>query len=306
MIKAPYYKFSDFLKEKYGRKIYKIPVNIPCGCPNRDGTKGTGGCIFCGEEAAGFETLESTVSVQDQLQKNIKYIGPKYNADGFIAYFQNYSNTYLDFKLFKEYINAACIKEVVAIYISTRPDCIYEYHAEFLKQISLKNNVDIVIEMGLQSTDDETLKILNRQHTVEDFFQSTKILQKYGLGVCAHMISDLPMEDIKQVAENAKLLSKAGVDQVKCHSLYILKNTVLADMYNNGEIVMPECSEFIDRTIAFLRNLDKRIIVQRLMGRAPKDRSLFCNYGRSWRAVVDEIEAKMHQNNWHQGDLFNT
>ena len=89
MNKAPYYKFSDYLKDKYGRKTYKIPVNIPCGCPNRDGTKGTGGCIFCGEEAAGFETLESSVSVADQLRQNMDYIGPKYKADGFIAYFQN-------------------------------------------------------------------------------------------------------------------------------------------------------------------------------------------------------------------------
>jgi len=304
MIKAPYYKFSEFLKEKYGRKIYKIPVNIPCGCPNRDGTKGTGGCIFCGEEAAGFETLESSVSVRNQLQRNIEYMGPKYKADGFIAYFQNYSNTYLDFKLFKEYINDACIEGVVAIYISTRPDCIYEYHAEFLKQISRKNNVDIVVEMGLQSTNDVTLKFLNRRHSVEDFFISAKILQNYGLGVCAHMISDLPMEDILQVEKNAKRLSDAGIDQVKCHSLYILKDTVLGDMYNDGKLKMLDCSEFIDRTIAFLRNLDKSITVQRLMGRAPKDRTLFCNYCRSWRAVVDEIEAKMHQNNWCQGDLL--
>ncbi len=304
MNKAPYYKFSDYLKDKYGRKIYKIPVNIPCGCPNRDGTKGTGGCIFCGEEAAGFETLESSVSVADQLRQNMDYIGPKYKAEGFIAYFQNYSNTYLDFKLFKEYIKEACIEKVTAIYISTRPDCIYEYHAEFLKQLSIEKNVDIVVEMGLQSTNNDTLKFLNRRHSVEDFFLSAKMLQNYGLDVCAHMISDLPMEDIHQVEENAKILSQAGINQVKCHSLYILKDTVLGDMYNAGQFKMPECSEFINRTISFLRYLDKSITVQRLMGRAPENRTLFCNYGRSWRAVVDEIETKMYQNNWYQGDLL--
>lgn len=304
MSSAPYNKFSDFLIRKYGRKIYKIPVNIPCGCPNRDGSKGYGGCIFCGDEAAGFETLEAAVPVGEQLRRNMEYIGPKYGADGFIAYFQNYSNTYLDFELFKKYMNEACDENVVALYISTRPDCIFDYHAEFLNELSLKRDIDIVVELGLQSTDDKTLEILNRRHTARDFFQSAAMLHEYGIEVCAHMITDIPFEDSGQVARSARMLSDAGINQVKGHSLYILKGTELGRMYEAGEFIMPDCSEFIDRTILFLRNLDESVVVQRLMGRAPADRTLFCNYGRSWRSVIDEVKETMRITGVRQGDLY--
>ncbi len=304
MTKAPYNKFSEYLIKKYGRKIYKVPVNIPCGCPNRDGTKGTGGCIFCGDEAAGFETLEATVPIKEQIRQNMEYLGPRYGADGFIAYFQNYSNTYLDFSLFKKYIREAIVHNIVALYISTRPDCIFEQHAAFLKEISESHEVDVVVEMGLQSTNDKTLEFLNRRHTADDFFRSASMLKEYGLGVCAHMITDIPIENTEQIVMNARMLSQAGIEQVKCHSLYVLKETALGDMYVKGEIEMLECSEFIDRTIAFLRNLDKSIVVQRLMGRAPAERTLFCNFGRSWRAIVDEIESIMRRNDWQQGDLL--
>lgn len=304
MTKTPYNKFSEYLKNKYGVKTYKIPVNIPCGCPNRDGSKGTDGCIFCGEEAAGFEILDSKLTVKKQLQTNIEYMGPKYGAKKFIAYFQNYSGTYLDFELFKTFIKEACSEKIAAVYISTRPDCVFEYHAEFLKDISQLTGIDIVIEMGLQSTNEHTLEILNRRHTAAEFFSTAKMLQSYGIEVCAHMITDIPLENQEQVMQNAKLISKSGIEQVKCHSLYILKGTKLGDMYSAGEIQMPDCSEFINRTILFLRNLDKSIVVQRLMGRAPADRTLFCNYGRSWRAVVDEIENIMMENNWTQGDMI--
>lgn len=303
MNKSPYYKFSEFLLSKYGEKTYKIPVNIPCGCPNRDGSKGTDGCIFCGNEAAGFEILDSSIKVKEQLQKNMEYIGSKYSAKKFIAYFQNYSSTYLDFDLFKTFIKEACSEKISAVYISTRPDCIFEYHAEFLKEISLQTGIDIVIEMGLQSTNDHTLEILNRRHTAADFFKAAKMLQSHGIEVCAHMITDIPFENQEQVVKNAVMLTKEGINQVKCHSLYILNDTKLGNMYSNGEFQMFDCSEFIARTILFLRNLDKSIVVQRLMGRAPADRTLFCNYGRSWRAVVDEIESVMSKNKWVQGDL---
>ncbi len=303
MNSAPYYKFSNFLVEKYGRKIYKVPVNIQCSCPNRDGSKGTGGCIFCGNEAAGFETLETNITVGEQLIRNMEYMGPKYGAEGFIAYFQNYTNTYLDFELFKKYMIEACIDNVVALYISTRPDCIYDYHADFLRNLSIEKNIDVVVEMGLQSTNNSSLEFLNRRHTAEDFKKSAEMLHEYGIDVCAHIITDIPIEDSGQAAINAIWLSNAGINQVKCHSLYILKDTKLGEMYSAGEITMPGCDEFIKRTILFLRNLDESIVVQRLMGRAPADRTLFCNYSRSWRAVVDEIKETMNFNGWRQGDL---
>ena len=302
-IDFPYYRFSDFLKERYSGRVYKIPVAVTCSCPNRDGTKGSDGCIFCGDEAAGFESLDPEIPVSEQIRQNISYMGKKYKAGKFIAYFQNYSNTYMESDRFMRYMEEACMEKIVALYISTRPDCIDEQHVRFLAGLSKDRGVDIVIEMGLQSSSDRSLNILKRGHTVRDFEKAAGLLNDHGIPFCAHMINDLPFEDSTQVAKNALFLNETGASQVKCHSLYVLRGTRLGEMFMEGEMKMLECSDFIERSILFLRNLDKGIVVQRLMGRAPEDRTLFCNYGRSWRAVVDDIVAAMEENGWHQGDL---
>ncbi len=130
-----YNKFSDYLKKKYGAKVYKLPLNLPVTCPNRDGSISSSGCIFCGEEGAGFENLLCTLPVSRQLLENARYIGKNYGSDIFIAYFQNFSNTYLPFEDFVKNVQEACQKGIVAIYISTRPDCIEDRYLEFLAGI---------------------------------------------------------------------------------------------------------------------------------------------------------------------------
>ncbi len=288
-----YYKFSTYLKNTYGQKVYKIPINARGTCPNRDGSKDTLGCIFCGEEGTAFESLDENIPIKEQLLLNMSYIGEKYKAKKYIAYFQNYSNTYLSLKKLASNIKEVIHPDVVAIYIATRPDCIQENQLQFLQKTSKEHQIDIVIEMGLQSTNDNTLTFLNRHHTYEDFVISTKLIKSYGMKVCAHMINDLPNETIKDVITSAKQLSLLKVDQVKCHSLYILNNTKLGEMYKNNQVTMGTMDEFILKTIAFLEYLDKDIVVQRLIGRAPKEQTLFCNYGRNWRYIVNQIEHKM-------------
>lgn len=301
IINKMYYKFSTYLKNTYGQKVYKIPINAQVTCPNRDGKKDTSGCIFCSEEGTAFESFENYVPIKKQLLKNMTYIGEKYNAKKFIAYFQNYSNTYLPLNKFTVNIKEVLHPDVVAIYIATRPDCIDEKQLIFLSEISKQYKLDIVIEMGLQSTKNSTLTFLNRHHTYEDFVTSTNLIKSYGLKVCAHMINDLPNETIGDVITSAKSLSYLKVDQVKCHSLYILKNTKLGEMYNDNLFKMGTVDEFIMKTIGFLENLDKNIVVQRLIGRAPKEKTLFCNYGRNWRYVVNQIENIMAEENIIQG-----
>ena len=144
-----YYKYSDYLKNKYGEKVYKLPVNIPVTCPNRDGTKGVGGCIFCSAVGAGFETLDNFIPIPDQLKKNKEYIGRKYKVNKFIAYFQNYSNTYLPEELFYENLkSAASFPGIVGISVSTRPDCINDGHLKLAKKVKDDFNVEIMFEMG--------------------------------------------------------------------------------------------------------------------------------------------------------------
>ncbi|HOM03340.1 MAG TPA: TIGR01212 family radical SAM protein [Acetivibrio sp.] len=299
-----YNKFSTYLKEKYGSKVYKLPLNLPVTCPNRDGRISGSGCIFCGEEGAGFENLPSFLEIKEQLKLNSKYIGKNYSSEKFIAYFQNYSNTYLPLEDFKKYINEALAENIVAVYISTRPDCIEDSYLSFLKEIKQSKGVDIVIELGLQTVNYHTLKFLNRGHLLAEFIDAVLRIKAFGLESCAHYILDLPMDSMDDVIEGARILSALGVSQVKCHSLYILKDTVLGEMYERGEIQPVTVEEYIERAVSFLEYLDPSIVVQRLIGRAPEERSLFCNWGMSWWKIHDAIERKMIEENRYQGKKF--
>jgi hypothetical protein len=298
-----YYKFSDYLQKTYGQKVYKIPVNLPATCPNRDGLLSIDGCTFCGEEGAGFENLSSLLSVPEQLERNIAYISEKYHARKFIAYFQNYSNTYFPPDIFRSYLEQACITNVVALYISTRPDCLNNRYYEVMAEVREKHSVDIVVEIGLQTVNYRTLKELNRGHGLAEFIDAVIRAKKFGLSTCAHMITDLPSDDPEDVKEGAKILSALAVDQVKCHSLYILKKTKLGEMYQQGLVRPVSMEEFIERTITFLEYLSPDIVIQRLIGRAPEERSLFCSWETSWWKVVELIEDKMMREHRYQGRL---
>lgn len=300
-----YNKFSEFLKTKYGVKVYKLPINIPVTCPNRDGKLGNGGCIFCGEEGAGFENLSNEFSVSQQILKNSQYIGENYKSNLFIAYFQNYSNTYLPFADFKKYMREACQDNICGLYISTRPDCIKDSYLEFLKEIKLTKNIDVVIELGLQTVNYATLKLLNRGHSLAEFIDAVVRINNHGLEACAHYILDLPMDDINDVIEGAKIVSALGVKQIKGHSLYILKNTILGEMYQAGQVLPISMEDYIERVITFLEYLNPEIVIQRLIGRAPADRTLFCSWNTSWWKIRDRIEEKMISENRYQGKKFN-
>lgn len=300
MIKL-YNEYSKHLKQKYGEKVYKLPVNIPCTCPNRDGSLGFGGCTFCADVGTGFEMLDNSLSVKDQLQENMAYISKKYKADKFIAYFQNYTNTYLDTEKFKAYINDAIMDKIVEISISTRPDCISEDKLKFLHEMHQKHKVNISIELGLQTVNYHTLKAINRGHTLAEFIDAVLRIKRYNFEICTHVILNLPGDNITDTIETAKILSALKIDQVKIHSLYIMDKTEMGKLYKNKEIsVIPE-EEYVERVVVFLEHLDENIVVQRLAGRAPKEDSLFVNWGMSWWKIKDDIINKMQSEKRYQG-----
>jgi len=300
MIKL-YNEYSTYLKEKYGEKVYKLPVNIPCTCPNRDGTIGYGGCTFCAEIGTGFEMLDNTISVKEQINRNMEYISKKYKANKFIAYFQNYTNTYLKLEEFKKYIHEAVMENVVEISVSTRPDCISDEYLEFLFYVQKKHGINISIELGLQTANYHTLIEINRGHTLAEFIDAVLRIKKYNFVICTHVILNLPGDDLSDTVETAKILSVLEIDQVKIHSLYIMENTVMGRMYKNNEIKVISKEEYIERVIVFLEHLNKDIVVQRLVGRAPKENSLFVNWNTSWWKIKDEILEKMTKEERFQG-----
>ncbi|WP_129600838.1 TIGR01212 family radical SAM protein [Anaerophilus nitritogenes] len=296
--------YSNYLKEKYKEKVYKIPIHLPVTCPNRDGMLGCDGCIFCGEEGAGFENLPSSLSIKEQLGKNISYIQKKYKANKFIAYFQNYTNTYVPLSTFKKYVLEACEENIVEISISTRPDCIHEDYMSFLKEVKDTKNVNILIELGLQSVNYHTLKKINRGHTLAEFIDAIMRIKKYDFETCAHMILNLPWDHEEDVIEGAKILSSLGVDQVKLHSLYIVKDSPMGKMYENKEFEMMSLEDYINRVILFLEYIDPNIVFQRIIGRAPKENTLFCNWNTSWWKIKDMLEEKMDKIDSYQGKKF--
>lgn len=294
-----YRKYSDFLREKFGEKVYKLPVKLDLTCPNRDGTCGLGGCIFCGEEGGSFENNYGTV--REQLIKNRDHIKSKYKANKYIAYFQNFTNTYMPFEDFKKVIEDSLIEDVVGVSISTRPDYLPKKHLDFLEE--LNKNYFVTVEIGLQTPNYHSLKKLNRGHGLAEFIAAALELKRRNLNVCTHIIIGLPWDDDLDILECAKILNVLNIDEVKIHALYILKDTALGKMYERGEIEAISLDDYKKKVILFLRNLKDDIIVERIIGRAPYENSLFCNWNTSWWKIRDDIIAVMHENGYTQGDL---
>ncbi|MDR5658532.1 TIGR01212 family radical SAM protein [Serpentinicella sp. ANB-PHB4] len=302
--KERYNIYSKHLKQKYGEKVYKLPINLPVTCPNRDGKKGTGGCTFCAEVGAGFENLSDTLSVKEQIEKNMNYISRRYKANKFIAYFQNYTNTYMPLDQFKKYIKEAVVDNVVEIAISTRPDCIDEMYLAYLKEIKEAYDIEITIELGLQTVNYHSLKKVNRGHTLAEFIDAVLKIKKYGFEMCVHLILNLPWDNMDDVIENAKILSVLEVEQVKLHALYIMNDTKLGEQYKHGDIEMITVDQYVDRVITFLEHLSPKIVVQRLIGRAPEENSLFVNWNMSWWKIKDLIDHNLEARDSYQGKQF--
>lgn len=297
-----YYKVSDYYKDTYGEKVYKLPIKLSLTCPNRDGACGYGGCIYCSESGGSFENLPSSLSVVSQLNKNRDYISKKYKAQKFIAYFQNFSNTYMDLDKFKEIITA-CEKDfIVGISIATRSDCITEDKMNFLKSWHEKTGIDITIELGLQTANYKTLKILNRGESLADFISACNLINKFGFRISTHVILALPWDDINDTIETARILNALDVKEVKIHSLFIAKGSKLEKIYKKGEIKLKSKEEYQKNVIEFLRYINPDCAIARLVGRAPKEETIFCNWDRSWWLIRDEIVSYMESNSIKQGD----
>lgn len=299
-----YNTYSGYLANKFGEKVYKLPISLPLTCPNRDGTLGSGGCIFCGEEGGSFENLSSSIGIREQLEKNKEYIGKKYKAKKFIAYFQNFTNTYLPFEDFKECIEESLIEDIVGISISTRPDCINDRYLEYLQGIKDKHNIDITIELGLQTVNYHSLEKINRGHTLAEYIDASLRVKRYGLRNCTHLILNLPWDNQMDVIENAKVVSALGVDEIKLHALYVVEGTNLAKTYKAGEILLISKEEYMERVIIFLEHLDPNIVIQRIIGRAPEENLLFVNWNESWWKIRDDIVALMESRSSVQGIKF--
>lgn len=297
-----YYKYSEFLKNHYNEKVYKLPINLPITCPNRINGQG---CTFCSEAGTGFEAMSSEVSVKNQLLKTQAYIRKRYKAQKFIAYFQNYTNTFIPIERFVEYIKeVAEVPDIVEIAVSTRPDCIRDDYLEELKKISVLYNFSITIELGLQTSNYHTLKYIQRGHGLAEYLDAAIRIKKYGFDLCTHVILNLPGDTIDDVIETSKILSVLGNDLVKIHSLYIARDTFMAEQYANGEFEICTKEAYFERLRCFLEYLHPNIAVERLFSRIPEKDAIFSNWQTSWWKLQDEFFEYMDQKESFQGKSY--
>ncbi len=296
-----YLMISEYWRQRYGEKVYKLPVSLPVSCPNRDGTCGYGGCIFCGSIGAGYENLPDSMKITDQIAKSRYHIQAKYKAAKFIAYLQNFSNTYLPPESFAAAAEESCQPDVVGVAVATRPDCVNDKYLEILADLRARRDVDITLELGLQTVNYRTLEWINRGHGLAEFIDATLRAAKYGIDVCAHMILNLPGDEMIDVVEGAKTLSALRIQQVKLHALYVVKGTQMAELYERGEVELGGCDEYVDRAVVFLEHLSANIAIQRLIGRAPEANTLFTNWSKGWWKIREMIEMRLREQDTWQG-----
>lgn len=294
-----YFAYSEYLKKKYGEKVYKLPVNLPVSCPNR---KEGAGCSFCAEEGTGFEAADALCPVIEQLQRAKEKVEKKYHAHKFIAYFQNYTNTFLPLARLLRYMEeAARLNDLVEICISTRPDCVREDYLEAFSRFQKKTGIEISLELGLQTVNYHTLKKVNRGHGLAEFINAVLLIAPYHFPVCVHMILNLPGDTLEDAEEAARILSALPVQMVKLHSLYIPRNSRLYQDYRDGKIRICAKEEYLERLCAFLALLRPDIAIERLFARIPEKDSAFCNWGCSWWKLMDEWEKLMQEKGYVQG-----
>ena len=282
-----YKSLAEYLKGKYGMKIKKICIDGGFGCPNRDGTVGIGGCIYCGERGAG-EHIDPTRSIRDQVIFGIQNT----HADGFIAYFQNFTNTYADVSTLKERYDAALIDERIKVLaIGTRPDCIDREIASLLA--SYKETLDVWVELGLQTANDRVAEVMNRGYKTERYIEAARILTEYGIPFVTHMIIGLPDSTPEDDMTTVGLINSVGSFGIKIHSIYVMEGTRLAEMYREGIYTPPTREEYISRAVNVLQTLSPEIIVHRITGDCPKEMLVAPLWNTDKNEIISEIRARL-------------
>ena len=257
-----YTAFSEYLKDKYGEKVYKITVDAGFSCPIRDGTISKGGCIFCDESGSFSKAHSSELDIKNQIITGISALNTRFGAQKFLAYFQAFSNTYAPTeKLKKIYDSAFCDERILGISIGTRPDCVDNEKLDLIA--SYKNPW---LELGLQSTHDITLKKINRGHDYKCFLNAYELAKQKGIKVCVHMVLGLQDETKEMMLESAKRLAKLEIDGIKLHMLTVLDDAPLSKIYKEKPFELLDMRSYCELVCDFLELLPPKTTIHRLAG----------------------------------------
>ena len=295
-----YHTYNYYLKNKYHQKVAKVALNADFTCPNRDGTKGYGGCIFCSSSGSG----DYAGNVHDHLEKQFQTISQvmkrKWPECAYIAYFQANTNTYGPLDKIKKMIAPFLNKEdVKGIALATRPDCLNEEIVQYLSTINKQK--DVYIELGLQTIHEQTSKLINRGHTFQEFLDGLALCRKYNLEVCVHIINGLPFETKEMMIETAKYLSNKKILGIKIHMLHILKDTNLFKLYLKENFHVLTKDEYVDIVCDQLEYLDEKIVINRITGDPDKDELIEPTWLTKKFGVLNDIDKELKRRDTYQG-----
>ncbi len=295
-----YNAFGPYLKKEFGTVVYKVNVDAGFTCPNRDGTLGVTGCIYCNNSSFRPSSCKSEISIREQIRNGIDYLSKRYKAQKFLVYFQPYTNTYAPLpELERAYREALSEPSVIGLAIGTRPDCVDKEKLELLQ--SYAKDYFILIEYGLQSMHDKSLQYILRGHDYQTFLDAVALTKGRGIHIGAHIIAGLPSETRNETLAMADEISSQPIGFLKIHQLQVVKDTVLAGRFAEEPFHTFGYEEYLDFLVDFIERLSPDIVLQRLFATAPDDILIAPRWEKTRQAITHDIEKRFIERDAFQG-----
>ena len=298
----PYYDFSTFLRQYFEGKVQKISVHAGFTCPNRDGAKGVGGCTYCNNQTFNPEYCDPKLSVTQQLEDGIRFFERKYPAMRYLAYFQAYTNTYGELEhLKKMYEEALAVDAVVGLVIGTRPDCMPDALLDYLQE--LNRRTFLMVEYGIESANDETLRRINRGHDFATAVEAVRRTHERGILTGGHLILGLPGEERDELLRQASLIASLPLDMLKLHQLQLIKGTRMAREYEEHPewFHLYKADEYIELAIDYIERIPQHVVIERFISQSPRTLLIAPDWGMKNHEFVDRLRRRMAERNTWQG-----
>lgn len=298
-----YQTYGYYLKRRFGERVYRVSLDAGAGCPNRDGTCGLGGCVFCSASGGTYFKGLDKRALEEKFSIARESVSKKCVNGPYIAYFQSGTNTYGDTDALRElFTNALDLGNVCGLCVATRADCIDEEKADMLAELAEKTY--LTVELGLQTAHDRTAELCNRCHSYADFLRAYETLAERGINVGVHIINGLPFETPDMMAETAKRLSELKLHLLKIHMLFVQKGTRLAGMYERGEFEMLSEKEYAEIVCRQLEILPPELIIARVTGDGEREKLIAPEWSLKKLCVMNEIDKEMARRNTWQGKFY--
>lgn len=301
--KKRYRYYDSYMKEKFNKKIIKLPLDGGFTCPNRDGTISKEGCIFCSEAGSGEWTFGKK-SIREQISHQKARLSKEGRPEAYLGYFQNFTNTYGDLSRLRDlYYGALENEDLIGLAIATRADCLSDQVLDLLEEIN--NKYFLIVELGMQSVNDKSLQMINRGYDQETFDSGLKKLKARGIKVLVHMIVGLPFEGYDDYMKTISYINEVGPWGIKIHNLYVEKSSKLEKFYQENKLTYGmDMDEYVKIVVEILRKLRPEIVINRLTGDGINDKIAFPIWSKNKAKILTSIDKMMKDKNYRQGDLW--